>query len=185
MRSKDTVKAIIRLYCVLGSLAVVAGGGELLPDFFNDALGTNAVRHELVLDEATNTEVLRIMGGNYPETRIAYWQVDASTAWILQGRGRTGVFTSGFVVSDGRIADCSVLEYHESYGKAIKSKRFLRQFQKAGLRDDRQLDRRIDGVTGATISVKSITNLARLALFLDQIRLRMSDASAGRVNDER
>ena len=185
MRSKDTVKAIIRLYCVLGSLAVAAGGGELLPDFINDALGTNAVRRALVLDEAAGTEVLRIMDGNDPETRVAYWQAAASTAWILQGRGRTGVFTAGFVVYEGRIVDCRVLEYHESHGRAIKSKRFLRQFRNAGLRDDRQLDRRIDGVTGATISVKSITNLARLALFLDQIRLRMSDASAGRVNDER
>jgi Na+-translocating ferredoxin:NAD+ oxidoreductase RnfG subunit len=168
MNSRSTLKVIVWLHCVLGSLAVADGGGGAVPAFVKDGLGPEAVQRTLELDEETRTETLRIMGGRYPETTVAYWQSGTRTGWILQGRGRSGEFTAGFVVSAGRIVDCRVLEYRESHGKAIKSERFLRQFRDAALRDDRQLDRRIDGLTGATISVKSITNLARLALYFDQ-----------------
>jgi hypothetical protein len=169
MNSRSTLKVIISLHCVLVSLAVAdGGGGGAMPGFVKDGVGTEAVQRTLALDEEARKEALRIMGVRYPESSVTYWHSDARTGWVLQGRGRSGEFTAGFVVAAGRIVDCHVLEYRESRGRDIRSKRFLRQFRDAALRDDQQLDRRIDGITGATISVKSITNLARLALYFDQ-----------------
>jgi len=170
MNSRSTLKAIIWLHCALGSLAVADGGGGAMPvpAFVKDGVGMEAVQRALELDAEARMETLRIMGGRYPVSPVTYWQTDTRTGWILHGRGRSGVFTAGFVIAEGRIVDCRVLEYRERHGNAIKSKSFLQQFLDAGLRDDRQLDRRIDGVTGATISVTSFTNLARLALYLDQ-----------------
>lgn len=55
-----------------------------------------------------------------------------------------------------KITFVEILEYKENYGGEISSKRFLKQFQ--GSDGDRQLEleRDIDGISGATISVKSI-----------------------------
>ena len=41
------------------------------------------------------------------------------------------------------------------------------QFKDATLTTERNLDRKIDGISGATLSVNALTKLARLALFLD------------------
>jgi hypothetical protein len=52
----------------------------------------------------------------------------------------------------------------------VRAERFVRQFKGASLTKDRGLNRRIDGITGATISVNAMKNMARLALYLDAMR---------------
>ena len=41
------------------------------------------------------------------------------------------------------------------------------QFKDATLTGDKELDKKIDGISGATLSVNALTKLARLALYLD------------------
>jgi len=43
---------------------------------------------------------------------------------------------------------------------------FTDQYKDASLQKDKQLDRTIDGISGATLSVRALTKLARLALYL-------------------
>jgi Na+-translocating ferredoxin:NAD+ oxidoreductase RnfG subunit len=49
-----------------------------------------------------------------------------------------------------------VLEYKENYGGEISSKRFLKQFQGSNGTKELELEKDLDGISGATISVKSI-----------------------------
>jgi hypothetical protein len=49
-------------------------------------------------------------------------------------------------------------------GRGIGGPEFVRQFKGASLTGDRGLDRRFDAITGATISVNAMKNMARLAL---------------------
>ena len=45
---------------------------------------------------------------------------------------------------------------------------FTDQFDKASLNEEMQLDRSIDNISGATLSVRAVTKLARVALLLDK-----------------
>ena len=54
----------------------------------------------------------------------------------------------------------------EIRGDEIRHDFFTQQFKQARLKTDNQLDRTIDGISGATMSVRALTKLARLALFL-------------------
>jgi hypothetical protein len=105
-----------------------------------------------------------------PEVR--YWSAEGKTVWILDGRHKTGIYRAGFTVQDGRLTATEVLEYRARHGQGVRDRSFTRQFAGAALNESRQLDRRIDGITGATISVNSMRNLARLALYLDSIAPR-------------
>ena len=93
--------------------------------------------------------------------------------WILDTLGRTGIITAGIVIQRGRVERVEVLVFRERRGQGVQAASFTRQFEGAALTDRGGLDRRIDGITGATISVRAVTNLARLALYLDR---RVSDA---------
>jgi hypothetical protein len=117
---------------------------------------------------ALATNVAAILGHAYPRASVTYWRADGKTVWILDGRGKSGWFKAGFAVSEGRITLCEVLDYRESRGREVRSRRFLRQFDGLALRrGTHELDRRVDGISGATISVNAMLNLARLALLLD------------------
>ena len=46
---------------------------------------------------------------------------------------------------------------------------FTRQYVNAELEDDNSLDRYIDGITGATMSVSAVNRQVKLALLLDEV----------------
>ena len=76
--------------------------------------------------------------------------------------------TTGYVTSKGKILDVKVLVFRESRGWEVRYPFFTEQFADASLKADTKLDRKIDGISGATLSVDALIKLARLALFLDQ-----------------
>ncbi len=98
-----------------------------------------------------------------------YWQHGNKTAWILEEIGKVEFITAGFVVEDGKITDVRVLTYRESRGGEVRYQSFVQQFKGAILKEDTFLDRPIDGISGATLSVWSMKRMARLALYYDQL----------------
>jgi Na+-translocating ferredoxin:NAD+ oxidoreductase RnfG subunit len=61
-----------------------------------------------------------------------------------------------------------VLEFRESRGWEVRYPFFTDQFVEAKLDQNERLDRNIDGITGATLSVNAVTRIARIALFLHE-----------------
>lgn len=112
--------------------------------------------------------VKTILGHDYPALRIRYWAEGERTAWILDEIGKVKPITTGIVVDGGRIRRLNVLIYRESHGWEVKHPFFTDQFIDATLTSKRVLDRRIDGIAGATLSVNALEKLARLALYLDE-----------------
>jgi hypothetical protein len=55
------------------------------------------------------------------------------------------------------IKKIKILAYREDYGGEIGSKRWLKQFNNLSLRDEAVLNENIRGISGATISVRSMT----------------------------
>lgn len=109
-----------------------------------------------------------IMGHDLGALRIRYWAKATRTAWILEEIGKEQLITSGFVVENHALQDVRVLVYRESRGWEVKYPAFTDQFRGGALQDDLLLDRGIDGISGATLSVNAMTRLARLALLLDR-----------------
>ena len=107
-----------------------------------------------------------IMGHPYPGLRIRYWSRDRRSAWILEEIGKEKPITVGLVVNDKGLERVKVLAFRESRGWEVRHPFFTDQFTGAGLAADRQLDRDIDGISGATLSVRALEKLARLALYL-------------------
>lgn len=114
-------------------------------------------------------QITRILGHPPPMIRIRYWRKGARSAWILDEIGKEEPITTGFVVNDGQIEQVKVLIFRESRGWEVRYPFFTDQFKQATLDTENKLDRNIDGISGATLSVSAVTRLARLALYLDKL----------------
>lgn len=99
--------------------------------------------------------------------RLRYWRLGARTAWVLDRIGKEEPITFGVVVENNAIIAVKVITYRESRGHEIRAPRWLAQF--AGAQPvAKGLDRHIDNITGATLSVRAGVAVARLALFCHQ-----------------
>jgi Na+-translocating ferredoxin:NAD+ oxidoreductase RnfG subunit len=76
--------------------------------------------------------------------------------------------TVGVAVNNGAIERVKVLVYRESRGWEVKSPAFTAQFSGAKLDSEKRLDKQIDGISGATLSVRALSRLTRLALLFDR-----------------
>jgi len=115
-----------------------------------------------------------ILGHPYPGLRIRYWGEGDRSAWILEEIGKVKPITVGLVVNDDGLEIIRVLAFRESRGWEVRYPFFTDQFTGIGLTDDNDLNRSIDGISGATLSVRALKKLARLALYLHS-QTRLSD----------
>ncbi len=136
-------------------------------DFIREAFaGRPPAPRLLWLTVPMQAEIRRILGHDYQQRRVRYWRMGARSAWVLEEIGKEEPITTGFVIKDGRIEQTKVLIYRESRGDEVRYPRFTGQFRDAGLAAGNELDRTIDVISGATLSVSALTRLARLALYL-------------------
>ena len=111
-------------------------------------------------------QIHSILGTGLGSLRMKYWREGARTAWVLEAIGRDRPITAGFVVDNDKIVQVAVLIYRESRGWEVRYPFFTDQFRGARMTGDNDLDRNIDGITGATLSVRAITGLTKIALLL-------------------
>ena len=105
--------------------------------------------------------------GHNPGLRQRYWRGEERTVWVLDEVGKDLPITAGIVVNNGAIEEIRVLVFRESRGWEIKYPFFTRQFLNVRL-DDHNLSQNIDGITGATLSVRAMKRMARAALMLHE-----------------
>ena len=163
---------------LLGLLAATLGGGparaadevyQAPETFVAESFGGKAPEPQVLwLTKDVKAGVKAILGHDYPALRIRYWATGNRTAWILEEIGKVKPITTGVVVEAGHIERLKVLVYRESHGWEVKHPFFTDQFRAASLNEKRALDRKIDGIAGATLSVNALKKLAALALYLDQ-----------------
>ena len=115
-------------------------------------------------DKATVAEILQ---HRYNRMRIRYWQMNDQTVWVLNEIGKEKPITIGVHVKQNRIAHFKVLTFRESRGDEVRHEFFSQQFINATLNKDNKLSQNVDGITGATLSVRATTKVARLALWLN------------------
>jgi len=133
---------------------------EFLPDCEKKALWLTAEVKE---------RVEQLVDHPFPGVRVRYCRAGERTGWILDEIGKTEPITTGVVVNDGQVERVRVLVFRESRGGEVHREAFVRQYDDARLTGDDTLDRSIDGITGATLSVYALSRQVRLALYLDEV----------------
>lgn len=154
---------------VLVSAPAPAADVYLAPDTFLSEAFDGSVPKPSVLWIAGDTReaVEKILGHSAGALRVRYWSRGKRTVWILEEIGKTEPITTGIVVDNSAIARVNVLIYRESRGWEVRYPFFTDQFKGATLTAMNELDRHINGISGATLSVRALTRLARIALLLD------------------
>ena len=156
----------------LGAVAAGLARGEIYqePDaFVAEVFGSKPAPKVLWLTRDIEAQTAAILGHPPAQLRQRYWSDSHRSVWILEEIGKEELITAGFVVVDGRIDHVRVLVYRESRGQEVRTPSFLKQFKEAKLAPGGRLDREIDGIAGATLSVAAMERMARLALFFDRI----------------
>ena len=164
-------RSLALLTLALGAVAAGFVRGEVYqePDaFVAEVFGSKPAPKVLWLTRDIQAQAAAILGHPPAQLRQRYWSDSRKSVWILEEIGKEELITAGFVVVDGRIDHVRVLAYRESRGQEVRTPSFLKQFKEAKLAPGDRLDREIDGIAGATLSVAAMERMARLALFFDR-----------------
>lgn len=158
------------ILCLIPATQIFARGTDQAPeDFIREAFDGDVPKQSVLWITASLKPGIReILGHDLRVLRMRYWGHGTRTAWILEEIGKEKPITTGVVVDRGKIELIKVLIYRESRGWEVRHPFFTDQFKGANLKKGEQLDRPIDGVSGATLSVRALTKLARLGLYLHQ-----------------
>jgi hypothetical protein len=136
-------------------------------DFLQEVFaGSPPPAQVLWLRDGIRTTSTAILGHPYPGLRIRYWMQGERSAWILEETGKEKPITVGLVVNAQGLELVRVLAFRESRGWEVRYPFFTNQFRGIGLTDGYALDKPVDGISGATLSVRALEKLARLALYL-------------------
>ena len=159
----------IMLSLLLVSANATAKGVYQTPkDFISSAFSGQMPEAKVLWLRADDKAVIaEILQRSYNLMRIRYWQLGKETVWVLDEIGKEKPITIGVHVKDRKINHFKVLTFRESRGDEVRHDFYAKQFLDAKLEDDKQLSQHIDGITGATLSVRATTKIARIALWLD------------------
>jgi hypothetical protein len=145
--------------------------------FLEEALGAVKPPSDVIwMQEDLQAKAADILGHPYDGLRVRYWYRGDRTAWVIDEIGKEKPITLGIVVENDKIQMLRVLKFRESRGWEIRYPFFTRQFDGLSMTDRGSLDQHIDGITGATLSVRAATRSAKLALVLDEYRKRRQHA---------
>ncbi len=163
------VKNILFLLSLFSCSIAVAGGIYQQPAaFINHVFNNNPPKPQLLWpDSELKQQMADILSHKYKSLRIRYWQQGQKTAWILKETGKEKPITVGIVIRKNHIERVKILAFRESRGWEVRHDFFTSQFNHAKLKKNHRLDKTIDNISGATLSVRAVTKLARIALLLN------------------
>ena len=166
---KKICTCFISITLILPYFSYAQGVYQVPDEFINEVFDHDPPKSKkLWLRKLLKEEVKSIMGHDLGVLRLRYWYKDDRSAWILEEIGKERPITTGIVVNKNKIELVRILIFRESRGWEVRHPFFTDQFKNANLMQENKLDRSIDGISGATLSVKAVTKLARLALMLNR-----------------
>ncbi|MEP4148607.1 MAG: FMN-binding protein [Halioglobus sp.] len=158
-------------FLLLVMMAPMAVAEEYLSaeEFLHQVFGSElpAADKMWISEEQRNVAVNNI-GLGRPPIRVHYWRDGKRSAWILKEIGKEKPITIGVGLNAGEVETVRILAFRESRGWEVKYPYFTDQFSGAVVDDKNHLDRRIDGITGATLSVNAVQKVVRWAAYLDR-----------------
>ena len=115
---------------------------------------------------------------------IYIWEITRSDTLIgiaildnVLGKSLPITFLSCFNF-DGKLIRAHIVKYREDYGYEVGNKRWLNQFIGLGVNSDFIIGKNIDGISGATISVNSVTRGINRSAIIVEYLLTKTDAGS-------
>lgn len=129
----------------------------------------------LWLTGSMRKKIEQVLNHSFKSLRIRYWRSGQRTAWVLEEIGKELPITIGIAIEDQKIKDLAILTYRESRGGEVRHPFFTRQFYglKLAEEDSFTLNNGVDGITGATLSVRAVKKTAIVALLLHDQALQV------------
>ena len=137
---------------------------------------TKIVSKTFKIPKTTKKEIQNKVRQKFYRDKIYYWVIKKNGeikgyALLDNSIGKTQPITYLVIFNlNGEVINSKIIKYRESYGGQVKSKKWLRQFN--GMKKDSLYShpKDITGITGATLSVKSVTKgISKLSLLLPHI----------------
>ncbi len=155
---------------LLSATSLLAKGVYQTPEAFIQAgfQGEPPTPKVIWLSQPLKETMTNILSHSYHGLRVRYWGKGNRTAWILNEVGKEKPITVGIIVHAGQLERVTILTFRESRGGEVRYPSFTDQFINAKLKNSHDLDKPIDGISGATLSVRAVEKTAKLALFLHQ-----------------
>ena len=138
---------------------------EFLAEVFNGNVPTPTI---ISITGERREKVGGILGRTPSMLRVRYWFVGDLSAWILEEIGKTEPITTGILIRGQKIEDVRILIYRESHGSEVRHDFFTEQFRGTELDSEGEVTKKVDGISGATMSVNALRKLAKLALYLNR-----------------
>jgi len=159
--------SLLLISVLVASTAFARGVYQQPTDFISNVFtGAIPTPNRLWLTGTRKQIANDILGHPPTSLRLRYWGQGSRTAWILKEIGKEKPITVGIVINNNRIERIKVLIFLESRGWEVRHDFFTEQFNGLGIKNGQELDKHIDGISGATLSVRALKKLSRLALYL-------------------
>ena len=133
--------------------------------------------HTLIIDAELKALVQNRVRQRFYRDELYYWTIsnnDTTIAYALMDNvlGKSMPITFLVLVDiDGKIMNTKVIKYREAYGGEVGNKNWLAQFTHFSDTSDFKVGKNIDGISGATISVSSLTKgVQKMALLFPLIK---------------
>lgn len=166
------MKALLLITALLFSQATFAKGVYQTPESFlkSSFSGEVPVSKTIWLNKEKKQVITNILQHTPRFIRVKYWQKGEKTVWILNEIGKEKPITVGVIIESSSIKELKVLEFRESRGWEVKHEFFTQQFKGVGISPEKKLNGTVDGISGATLSVRALKKIARISLYLEQQR---------------
>lgn len=160
-------KSLAVLLLGLFSFVAIASTADKTSDFLNRSFANDVPPAQTVwLTGETGKKIADILQHPVTSLRTRYWLKDDRSAWIMNEIGKERPITIGIIIDGMAIKSIEILAYRESRGGEVQLQSFRQQFENATLNNKLQLSQNIDGITGATLSVRAVKKVAKIALLL-------------------
>ncbi|MBL4783750.1 MAG: FMN-binding protein [Porticoccaceae bacterium] len=162
-------KAVFIIAICFLNTAIAKGVYQTPLAFIKQAFGGNTPSNATIwLTKERKQTISSILQHPPGYIRVKYWQHETRTAWILNEIGKEKPITVGVTINAGEIEQLKVLTFRESRGWEVKHDFFTRQFNNSSIDNNLHLNQSVDGISGATLSVRALKKVARIALYLEQ-----------------
>ena len=111
---------------------------------------------------------------------LYYWKISQNDTTIAYAfldnvKGKSMPITFMVILSkDGSIINANVIKYREPYGGEVGNNRWLEQFNEKNEKSNYDVGKTIDGITGATISVNSLSKgIKKIVLLYNQVKANL------------
>lgn len=149
--------------------ALSKGIYQTVPEFLTEVFNQKEPQQKFLwLTPELKSSAKEIVNHRLRGMRVRYWQLGEKTAWVMEEIGKELPITIGVVVNQDRIEQIKILAFRESRGSEVRYPAFTAQYQNVKITPNNKLDTHIDGITGATLSVRAVTKVATLALHYHQ-----------------